>query len=336
MSKMENKQIPIWTSIITFIASLTVEPIMMLDGLAYSVMVVFVEHLQMDKICLVNLNYTHEICENITVHEKENLELQQYFSYFGMYNGIIMAFLPLFFILFMGAWSDKYGRKIPLVIATFGHFFFAFGYLLNAYVFHWPVEYLLIAALMDSLGGGLVSFLTSTNSYISDVTSEEKRTSRVGFANSLWYLGGPIGTFLGTMIYKHGGYMMVFGTSLAMYSANLVMALCLAESHGPFATIKKPLKPNHSTIKEKKSISPQKSIKETEKPLDKTQITTMQMIKDLVNYRRIVDSFRSTFKKREGCVRVFILLLITCNLLRRLGRGKFSFFILYLSKHFFI
>ncbi|KAK4304420.1 hypothetical protein Pmani_023623, partial [Petrolisthes manimaculis] len=79
--------------------------------------------------------------------------MQQYFSVFGMYNGIIMAFIPLFFILFMGAWSDKYGRKVPLYIATLGHFFWALGYLVNSWVPEWPVEYLLVAALMDSWVG---------------------------------------------------------------------------------------------------------------------------------------------------------------------------------------
>lgn len=295
---------------------------MLLDGLGFSIMIVYVENLQMDKICHVNLNLTAEVCANLSHYPEENLKLQQSFSMFGMYNGIIMAFIPLFFILFMGAWSDKYGRKVPLVIAIIGHLCWAAGYLINSWMTHWPVEYILIAALMDSLGGGNVSFLTAANAYISDVTSEETRTSRVGFANSIWYLGGPIGTLLGTYIYKYGGYQILFGTSVFMYIISLVYLFFLPESHGPFKKTKNI--ENNETLEvdqlSKTKDSPKTEIVEVESE----KISGWKMVCDFFSYDRILDSFRCTFKARGGMVRVFILLLILCNLLRRLGRGKSS------------
>nr|XP_045613621.1 proton-coupled folate transporter-like [Procambarus clarkii] len=312
-----------WRRFVAVLGTISVEPIMLLDGLAYSNMVVLVENLQMDKVCLVNLNQTSEVCSNLTNYKDVKDSMSKEVSVFAMYNGIITAVIPLFFILFMGAWSDKYGRKVPLYIATLGHFCWAGGYLLNSWVVEWPVEFLLVAALFDSLGGGTVSFLTAANAYLSDVTSEESRTMRVGLANSIWYLGGPIGTLVGYYIKNFGGYQALFGTSLLMHCVSLTYLFFLPESHGPFVKSKSSEKQEEqSGAKSCVTISlkrPSEVVGST------TKISLWKMIIDFFNYERIVDSFRCTFKARGGLVRAFILLLILCNLLRRLGRGAYMY-----------
>lgn len=40
------------------------------------------------------------------------MAVQRELTVFTFYNSIIMSVLPLIFVLFMGAWSDKYGRKV--------------------------------------------------------------------------------------------------------------------------------------------------------------------------------------------------------------------------------
>nr|XP_045593015.1 proton-coupled folate transporter-like [Procambarus clarkii] len=179
----------------------TVEPLMLLDGLAFSSIHVYIENLQMDRVCRVTSGFSQQVCDNLRAQPGANVEVQQRYSVFALYNGIIAAALPLFFILFMGAWSDKYGRKVPLVAVQVGHALHAAGYLLASLAPSWPAEVLLAVTLLDTLGGGTVSFLTAANSYIGDVSSEESRTSRVGLANSIWFLGGPVGTLMGTYFY---------------------------------------------------------------------------------------------------------------------------------------
>ncbi|KAK4319411.1 hypothetical protein Pmani_009646 [Petrolisthes manimaculis] len=325
-----------WKRMVGCLASISVEPLMLLDGLGYSNMVVLVENLQMDKVCNVNLNQTKEVCGNLSQHDEVRQAMSKEVSVFAMYNGIIMAVIPLFFILFMGAWSDKYGRKVPLAVATTGHLFYSLGYLVASMVDTWPVEYLLFVALLDSLGGGTVSFLTAANSYISDVTSEASRTSRVGLANSIWFLGGPIGTLMGTYIYQAGGYPVLFGTSLAMYVVSMFyIVLVLPESHGPFANVQKLEKilPPKQSLRLRESVARVYGIDKKKKDLMQTKsvmkrarnISFGTMIKDFFNPVRLLDSFRCTLKQREGHVRLYILLLIFCNLLRKLGRGAYMY-----------
>ncbi|XP_018010174.1 proton-coupled folate transporter [Hyalella azteca] len=331
----EEERKPTWKErVIHVIASTSVEPVMLLDGLAFSNMVVLVENLQMDKICHITLNHTAEVCANISQYPDVRKAQQQEVSIFSMYNAIIMSVIPLFFILFMGAWSDKYGRKVPLCAAMLGHTMYSAGYLLNSWVWHWPVEYLLVVGLLESLGGGAVSFLTAANSYISDVTTEESRTSRVGLANSIWFLGGPIGTLMGTYIYRAAGYQVLFGTSLLMHIiATLYIIFLLPESHGPFADKKrlskvlapKPTYKLRHSIIQVYGLSRRKKNTESEVQRALDEITVKKMILDFFNPQRFIDSFRSTLRKREGNVRIYILLLIAANLLRKIGRGAYMY-----------
>lgn len=55
-----------------------------------------------------------QVCNNLSAHEERNVLVQREFSVFTFYNSIIMSVIPLIFVLFMGAWSDIYGRKVSL------------------------------------------------------------------------------------------------------------------------------------------------------------------------------------------------------------------------------
>ncbi|KAK3859448.1 hypothetical protein Pcinc_034447 [Petrolisthes cinctipes] len=197
---------------------MSVEPLMLLDGLAFSNMHVYMENLQMDRVCRVSCGLTEAVCGDLRSHTESSVEVQRRFSVFALYNGIIAAALPLFFILFMGAWSDKYGRRVPLLAVQFAHALHAFGYLLVSLAPNWPVEVILGVTLLDTLGGGAVSFLTAANAYLGDVTPEHTRTSRISLANSIWFLGGPLGTLMAlaekTPVQLRDSVALVYGLSV--------------------------------------------------------------------------------------------------------------------------
>lgn len=320
----------VWGRAVAVAKNITVEPLMLLDGLAFSNMYVYMENLQMDRVCRVTCGFTEQVCGDLKAQHDASVEVQKNYSVFALYNGIIAATLPLFFILFMGAWSDKYGRKVPLVAVQVGHVLHAAGYLLVSLVPSWPVEVLLPVTLLDTLGGGVVSFLTVANSYIGDVTPEESRTSRVGLANSIWFLGGPFGTLMGRYIYGAGGYLALFTTSLVFYVISVIyVTFFLPESHGPFVK-----KPPTKTEAQKESLELRDSVaavygldkkkNAAAHALTDARPTVATMVKDFFDPRRIVDSFRSTLRRREGNTRALILILIVTSLLRRLTRCKYS------------
>ncbi|XP_068222784.1 lysosomal proton-coupled steroid conjugate and bile acid symporter SLC46A3-like [Palaemon carinicauda] len=291
--------------------SASVEPVMLIDGACNQAMLLFIENVQMNKLCSVNLGFSQEVCENLADHPEQNVLVQKEFSVFAFYNSIVLSVPALIFVLFMGAWSDKYGRKIPLLVTLLCHVMYAGGYLINSWQTSWPVEVIYLVTFLESLGGGNIGLLTSTISYISDICPEKSRTSRVSIANSMWNLGGPLGTLIGALIIKHASYNVALALVLLAYILAVVYVIFLIkESHGPFA---------------KKELLRKGSFKGQVGQDSKEPVTISRMIKDFFNWRRVVESFKTALKKREGNTRFIILIIIASNMIRRAARGFFMY-----------
>lgn len=186
-----------------------------------------------------------------------------------------------------------------------GHMIYAAGNLVSHWQVTWPVEVLYPITLMEALGGANVGILSATTSYIGDITSEKQRTSRMIIANSFWYLGGPVGTLVAAVMIKHSGYLlplaMVF---LAYAAATIYIIFYLEESHGPFV---------------KKKTEVQDSASQEGAP---QSVTVSNMVKDLFNWRRVVESFKTALRKREGNTRAILIVVIVANSIRRMARGN--------------
>lgn len=120
-------------------------------------------------------------------------------------------------------------------------------------------------------------------------------------ANSLWYLGGPVGTLVAALMIQHVGYHLPLAMVLMAYAAaTIYIIVYVKESHGPFAK-----KNSHA-----QETSPQE------------QVTVLKMMTDLFNWRRVVESFKTAFKKREGNTRGILVTVIIANSIRRMARGN--------------
>ena len=128
-------------------------------------------------------------------------------------------------ILLAGSLSDRYGRKIPMAAVLTGFIAFALVYIVTALNPSWPVEVLYAATVAVDITGTWVVFNMAVYSYISDVTSTNTRTKRMGILDAVWYLGGPIGTLLGGWLYRTFGYVAVFATSAVMWLICLIYVI---------------------------------------------------------------------------------------------------------------
>ncbi|XP_063595702.1 proton-coupled folate transporter-like [Penaeus indicus] len=298
------------STVLRALKAVSVEPVMLVDGACNQAMLLFIENVQMNKICSINLGLPDQVCNNLSEHPEEDILVQREFSVFAFYNSIIMSIIPLIFVLFMGAWSDKYGRKVPLLMTLIGHVMYAGGYLLSNWQTSWPVEVIYFVTVLEALGGGNVGLLSTTTSYICDICPEKTRTSRVSTANSLWYLGGPVGTLVGALVIKYGGYNLALLLVLLAYLlAVLYVVFVIKESHGPFA---------------KTDLQAHESAKQEPSP-DGKGVSKLRMASDFFNWRRVVESFKTAFRQREGNARMFIMAIILSNMLRRVARGFFMY-----------
>lgn len=137
---------------------------MFLYMFAFQLTSVVEQDLFVKKACLANLNYTADICYNLSNHTEINKEVQVSFllqnaicynihgvllfnltlfnslnhiqlqitvSNFQQWNHIAGNIFTIVIALFIGSWSDRRGRKIPLLIGLTGNLIYVLGLLLN-------------------------------------------------------------------------------------------------------------------------------------------------------------------------------------------------------------
>lgn len=191
------------------------------------------------------------------------------------------------------------------MLALFCRMIHAGGYLLVNLQTSWPVEALYSMTFFEALGGGNSGILSSTVSYISDVSSEKHRTSRISTANSLWFLGGPMGTLLAAFLIQDGDYNLPLGLLFFTYIGTIIhVALFIEES----------LKPNPNELTGRKEAS------------------VGTKVKDFFDWHRILESFKTAFKRRAGNIRRVLFFVLIGNMSRRVARSNFiTFYSFYIS-----
>ncbi|RVE46608.1 hypothetical protein evm_008741 [Chilo suppressalis] len=273
-------------------ANTTVEPIMACYVMPSVLSSLAVQNLNLEKACLVNLNFSEEICEALKLRETENYtnyekDVQTLIAGVQAWKNMIQTAIPVLLILFVGAWSDKTGRrKACILMPIVGEFLTCIGFIVNTYYFYeLPVE---VAALTESIfpaitGGWFTNFI-GVFSYISDITTKEDRTHRVGIVNLCMTLGYPIGSALSGILLRWIGYYGVFLISGSLYLFCLIYGyICLDD--------------------------PKRKIREK-----KERSAILNFIKEFFDVALVLDTFRIAFQKGVGNrrLRVSLLLIVVC------------------------
>ncbi|XP_045764931.1 proton-coupled folate transporter-like [Maniola jurtina] len=95
-------------------------------------------------------------------------------------------------------------------------------------------------AFFPAITGGWTTIFMGGFSYISEISSEETRTFRVGLTNLCLTAGGPIGTALSGILLKYTGYYGVFATCSLLFCFSIGLGLlCIKHPEKSTATKKK-------------------------------------------------------------------------------------------------
>lgn len=103
---------------------------------------------------------------------------------------------PIILALFFGNWSDRRGRKLPLIFGLLGKFIYSFMIVINSMMETWSLNTVIYtASLPMGMLGGDVAIFGSCFSYISDITSIQQRTLRITILDVVYLSTMPTGTF---------------------------------------------------------------------------------------------------------------------------------------------
>uniref|UniRef100_A0A2H1V1J8 SFRICE_002447 n=1 Tax=Spodoptera frugiperda TaxID=7108 RepID=A0A2H1V1J8_SPOFR len=258
--------------------NITVEPVLVCYVVPGVLSRLATQNLNLDKACRVNMKFGDKVCDALIAKKgnqylKEELAVQELIAGMEMWKSVLLTALPSLLILFLGAWSDRTGkRKICILLPIFGDLLMCLNDLLNAYYFYeLPVQVtMFFDGFFPAITGGWITTYMGIFAYISDISSEENRTFRVGIANLCLTAGGPIGSVLSGILLNWTGYYGVFTISALL---NLISIL-----YG-FFLINDPKRPV------------------TEKPKQNESFNVRGFLKSFFDIKHVKDTLTVAFKK---------------------------------------
>lgn len=131
-----------WKTFCRKLSLITVEPVIILYLFPTMLMAVSVTNLDLEKSCRVNLKYNDTICDaltsrnsNIYTNMQEDM-VQKLVTTMTAWKNVIKGIVPAFLLLIIGAWSDKYNRRKPVIgLPITGEFITMIGFLICTYFF---------------------------------------------------------------------------------------------------------------------------------------------------------------------------------------------------------
>ncbi|XP_055300087.1 proton-coupled folate transporter [Sitodiplosis mosellana] len=288
---------------------ITVEPTMFLYMFAFQLTSVVEQDLFVKKACLVNHNFTEEICDNLKNYtDTFYKEVQITVSTFHQWNHIAGYIFTIVIALFIGSWSDRRGRKIPLLIGLTGKLIYVLGLLLNIYNDKWPVEYIIYTATLPSaLTGVDIAIFASAFAYISDVSSVENRTLRVTILEVCYLITFPTGIALGSYLFN----VVLDHSYFIMFSINAVF-LMAAFLYSIFNL-------KWSTSSRQRSI---------------TEVGCNGILGDFFDKKHIVDTVSTLTKKRSNHRRMFLWIFLVAMFFYTFQRDERNYTYLYTGSKF--
>ena len=236
---MDNLNCKMWRFLQIF-RQITVEPVLFVFMFCTFLKLPVNQQLVFRKTCLQL--YSESFCANNLTRkacghdssEQENA-VQRSSSEWIFYNAVAYSVPSIVTSLLWGSWSDKFGRKVTIVLPLVGLGIEAISNILNVHYYDASPVNLLYGNILSGIFGGYSTMLMALFSYMADVTKDKSnRTLRIGLLESMTFIGGATGELISGILIEHLGFMAPFIIILSLIIVVIIyVTLVLQESYFP-------------------------------------------------------------------------------------------------------
>ncbi|XP_014666228.1 PREDICTED: proton-coupled folate transporter-like [Priapulus caudatus] len=229
---------------------ITVEPVLFLYMLGLCLYYPVFQAFTYEKICLATYDQNATVCEaiinrkdvnasvslNLTEEQLDTMEneVQTHSSYWTMYFNIASTVPSIFICIYMGSWSDSFGRKPAMLAPCIGQFLLVVSVLFSLYYKNSWIGYILIGVFLSGFSGQYAALLMSVFSYLADVTDVKSRSVRVAILEAMVPFGSALGVGFGGYLKDHTNYVTVFSIVASLYVlCGLYVVLVVKDRHVP-------------------------------------------------------------------------------------------------------
>ncbi|KAH8036336.1 hypothetical protein HPB51_025003 [Rhipicephalus microplus] len=147
--------------------------------------------------------------------------------YANLHNLVLflIQFVPAGLLsIFVSPWSDRYGHKIPLLVATSGGILQDLTTLFSVMYTSVPLYATVLCAIPNGFSGGLVSVCASVYSNGTRTATAELKTVRFACIMTALTLGFQLGLFVGGQVFRAAGgnYTAIYVTSAILLAVMFV------------------------------------------------------------------------------------------------------------------
>lgn len=236
--------------------------------------------------------------------EEKTTEFMIYYSLANNIPAIFMAFM-------VGAWSDAFGRKPPIIIALGGSTMGAFIVLAAATWDEAPLYLILISTFVNGFTGQVLVIYSGVFAMISDLIPDPVQlTVRIGLASALISVGFFVSSLVaGAILARWDDYAMMFSASLVFVAFSFLYTVFIAqETLQLVKTVPQPTDEDGTTPE---GVSIQREASQvlddaSDVDVEMRDKKSCQCCRAFCSFGRIKESFNTLVKPRPGRHRLYL------------------------------
>lgn len=217
------------------IGCLLLEPPVFLLSYAYFVSSAVLTDQLVYQACTVSFGVNESKCSQLgREHESADVQtlealVQPYTANILMVESMANSILPAVLNLFIGPWSDRFGRKPVLLVTFIGC---ALSYLLVTVICFLSSQYQVnpwfysLSCIPLALTGSICTLMTTVYCYIADVTSEHNRSTKMAILEAVQYSGMLLGSLSSSYLLRMTNATTVFAVSTGALFLAIVYVAC--------------------------------------------------------------------------------------------------------------
>lgn len=164
-------------------------------------------------------------CYNLENHPDIEDDVQKQATSYIVYYKVLSNLPALILGLFCGAWSDKYGRKLPMVLPSIGTTFATLLYMSANISPKSSTAFFLCGSLVHGCFGKTSMISMAVHSYTVDITDSDRRTRKLGILAAMQFLGMFIGSLVSGLLLDNTDVLTTYCCASFMHASVVVLAL---------------------------------------------------------------------------------------------------------------
>lgn len=182
-------------------------------------------------VCHAKFPTNDSVCSHLDRYPNLEDDVQSEAGNYLIYYRMLVNFPAILLGLFCGAWSDKYGRKIPMMLPSLGSVLSVLFYMMSLASKDYAIGLILFGALIQGSFGKSSVITMAVNSYASDITDKDDRTRKLGKLLAMNFFGLFAGALLAGIFQDTSDLPATFCTVVFLHAVVVIVTvICMPET----------------------------------------------------------------------------------------------------------